>query len=130
MGTTKCCWTEQKKPTTGSTKIKEANKEAVKKRPAPQPPISVNDNSSEKRKSETSFHTLDPVLPVVLKETANGGGDNHEDLTDLTGMGKPPPTTSQFSQPVSLQDNQNNITYAKIDKTKKGQCKPRKTNFL
>ena len=122
MGTTKCCWTEQKKPTTGSTKAKEAKKEAVKKRPAPQPPT-VNDSSSEKRKSETSFHTLDPVLPVVLKETTDGGRHNHEDLTDLTGMGKPPPTTSQFSQPVSLQDNQNNITYAKIDKSKKGQCR-------
>ena len=98
--------------------MKEVKKEAgIKKRPAPPPP-----DTSEKRKSETSFHTLDPVQPVVLKETTDGSSGrqattNHEDLTDLTGMGKPHNSSNPFGQPVALQDN---ITYAKIDKSKKG----------
>ena len=117
MGTTKCCWTDNKKPSGhNSPEAKKlAKKESVKKRPAPPPPH----DSGEKRKSETSFHTLDPVMPVVLKETATNG--RHEDLTDLTGkQGKPVAGANQFSQPVSLQDKQD-ITYAKIDKSKKGQ---------
>ena len=120
MGTTKCCWTDNKKPSGHNSQgsppdNKESKKASVKKRPAPPPPH----DSSEKRKSETSFHTLDPVMPVVLKETSTNG--RHEDLTDLTSMqGKPMAGANQFSQPVSLQDKQD-ITYAKIDKSKKGQ---------
>lgn len=131
MGTTKCCWKDSKKLQPADSSSGDAVATGKKKKKsgkqrqslpvtaaevaAAAPPVNdsqgkaaENDVNKEKRKSETSFVTLsDSAEPPATSELNNNANKSnkqakvHEDLTDLTGK--------------------QSSTYAKVDKSKKGQ---------